>query len=46
MADWVMCEECSDQFFNLEALGFCVLVGENMQELLAEYVEITKEVRR
>lgn len=32
-----MCEECSDIYFNLEELGFCVQLGDSMQELLQEY---------
>ena len=32
-----MCEECSDIYFNLEELGFCVNLGDSMQELLQEY---------
>ena len=45
LADWYMCEACSDQFFNLEALGFCVVLGDNMMELLEEYKEMVKEVK-
>lgn len=38
--DMVMCEECSDLFFSLEELGFCVGPEENMKHLLKEYVEL------
>lgn len=37
---WFMCEGCADQYFNLEALGFCVTLGDNMMNLLREYVEM------
>lgn len=32
-----MCENCSDIFFNLTELGYCVIPGENMNDLLREY---------
>jgi len=41
LADWWMCEACADQFFNLDALGFCINLPANMRRLLAEYVEMT-----
>jgi hypothetical protein len=41
LADWYFCEPCADQYFNLEALGFCISIEDNMHELLAEYVEMT-----
>ena len=31
------CEACADQFFNLDALGFCGSATENQFDLLAEY---------
>ena len=40
MADKFMCESCGDQFYNLDALGFCISLGENMKHLLAEYVDV------
>ena len=42
-----MCEQCGEIYFNLEDIGYCVLVG-NMQEALEEYHDITgfkKEAR-
>ncbi len=39
LASWYMCEKCGDQYMNLEALGFCVDITENMFKLLEEYVE-------
>lgn len=41
LADWYHCESCADQYFNLTELGFCIAPDENIQELLAEYVEMT-----
>ena len=39
LAPYFMCEACGDQYFNLEALGFCISVGsDNMQRLREEYV--------
>ena len=37
------CEECADQFFNLEALGFCGSATENQFDLLAEYHDMMEE---
>jgi len=37
LADQYLCEKCADTFFSLEDLGFCVTLGESMQELLKEY---------
>lgn len=39
MSPYWMCEACGDQYFNLTALGFCVVPDDNMFELLKEYVE-------
>jgi len=36
-ASTIMCEECSDQWFNLEALGFCSSPKDNQKENLEEY---------
>lgn len=41
IADWFMCEKCGEIFFNLESLGYCITLGENMPELLSEYWEMT-----
>jgi len=41
IADWYMCEGCGEIFFNLEALGYCIWLGDEMQELLKEYQTIT-----
>jgi hypothetical protein len=40
IASWYMCEECSDIYFNLEELGFCIQLGDSMQELLKEYRDL------
>jgi hypothetical protein len=36
-----LCEPCSDIFFSLEELGFCVRPFDNQKELLKEYQELT-----
>ena len=41
-----MCEECGEQFYNLDALGYCMHITDNMMELLGEYqneMELSKE---
>lgn len=40
LTDWHMCEQCGDLFFSLEALGFCLYLGESMRDLAREYAEI------
>lgn len=40
LAPWWMCESCADQYFNLEALGFCFSLAENMHDLRREYIEL------
>lgn len=41
LADWFMCEWCSEMFFNLDALGYCMYLGDNMKENLEDYWDIT-----
>lgn len=43
LSSWIMCEECSDIFFNLEALGFCLTIGGeySMHDYLKEYQELS-----
>lgn len=40
LASYWMCESCGDQYFNLEALGFCITLPANMHKLREEYVEL------
>ncbi len=40
MAAKFMCEECSDLFFSLHELGFCITISDSMHNLVAEYREI------
>lgn len=40
LAPRFMCEACGDQYFNLTALGFCITLGDDMMDLLREYVEM------
>ena len=37
LASWYMCERCADLYFSLDELGFCISLGEDMRELVAEY---------
>jgi len=37
LAPKFMCEACSDQYWNLTGLGFCVSLGDDMRALLREY---------
>ena len=40
IAPWYMCERCGEQYLNLEDLGYCIDIAENMFDLLAEYREM------
>lgn len=38
LASWFMCEACGEIFLNINALGYCVDIGEdNMHNILEEY---------
>jgi predicted RNA-binding Zn-ribbon protein involved in translation (DUF1610 family) len=41
LADWYLCEECGEIFFNLSAAGYCIKLGDDMRLCLAEYHEIS-----
>lgn len=41
LADYWMCETCSDLYFSLDELGFkCISPSENMRALVKEYAEV------
>lgn len=42
IASWFMCEKCGEQYLNLEALGYCININENMFDLLEEYKEMQR----
>ena len=42
MSDKYHCEECADLYWNLDALGYCVLLDDNMRSLIKEYAEMHK----
>lgn len=37
MASWFLCESCGEVHANLDALGYCVDIQDDMTALLAEY---------
>jgi hypothetical protein len=37
ISTWYMCETCSDLYFSLDALGFCINLGDSMHGLVEEY---------
>ena len=39
LANWYQCEKCSDLYFSLEELGFCIEPGDDMRDLIKEYAE-------
>jgi len=41
MASWYMCEWCSEIYFNLEALGYCHMLGGSIKEDLEDYWDLT-----
>jgi len=42
LATWYMCEKCGEIFFNLEDLKYCLDIGQNMNDYLQEYWELTE----
>jgi hypothetical protein len=44
LADWYMCEECGDLYYSLDALGFCISLGEdNMKKVVKDYARFWKK---
>lgn len=44
LADWWACEECSDLYFSLKELGFCITIGdESMKDMVREYAAMARE---
>jgi len=41
LADWYLCEGCGDIYLNLTDIGYCIDIGKNMKNELAEYWKIT-----
>lgn len=41
LASWYMCEWCGEMYFNLDAVGYCIYLGDSMKEMLEDYWEIT-----
>jgi len=41
LASWYMCENCSEIYLNLDALGYCLEINLNMNDYLKEYQEMT-----
>ena len=46
LADWYMCEECGGLFFNFIELGFYVTLGDDMRELIEEYLDLKASKER
>jgi len=40
LASRYMCETCGDLFWSLEALGFCIYLGDDMRKLVKEYADL------
>lgn len=41
LASRFMCEWCGEMYFNFESLGYCIILGDSMKELLKDYWDIT-----
>ena len=41
LADWYLCVACGEIYLNLNAVGYCYLLGEDLNEQLKEYWDIT-----
>ena len=45
LASWWMCETCSDLFFSITEMGYCVMIGGNMKDEAQEASAIAARVR-
>lgn len=43
IASWYMCEKCGEIYLNLESLGFCINIEDNMNGLLKDYREMQED---
>jgi len=41
LASWYLCEWCGEMFFNLEARGYCMFLGDRMKENIEDYWNMT-----
>ncbi len=41
LASWFMCESCGEIYLNLQDLGYCLDIEEDMRDLLKEYHQLT-----
>ena len=41
IASWYLCEKCGEHFLNLDALGYCYNIGDNVMDNLREYHKMT-----
>lgn len=41
MASWYLCENCGEIYLNLDALGYCYNIGDDLREDLKEYHAVT-----
>lgn len=41
LADWYLCESCGEIFLNLNAIGYCYYLGDDIRENLKEYWDLT-----
>lgn len=41
LASFFMCERCGEIYLNLEAIGFCISIEDDMEECLSEYHQLT-----
>ena len=41
IASWYLCERCGEIYLNLDALGYCYNIGDDLREDLREYHQMT-----
>lgn len=41
LASWFLCEQCSEIYLNLDAIGYCYFAGDDIRENLRDYWDIT-----
>ena len=42
LSSWFLCERCGEIHANLEDLGYCINIQDNMESLLEEYKQLAK----
>jgi len=42
LANWYLCESCGEIYLNLEAIGYCYFLGDDLRQNLRDYWDLTE----